>query len=288
MPGLTGHLMTIALIFFLVLPLQAQETAPLLAGGDWSHERVAEGITLHRAAFEGTLFASNQYLCVLEVAPGARFDIVPAADETLETTTALAARSGAVAAVNGSFFNMRKPYGSVNYLRVDGTFVSPNVLRGIRKSSRSLQQTGAVATWQGDLYVLKGDALTRWESDIEAEDIVTTGPVLMIDGKPELVAKDGFNTNRHPRTAVGRRADGSVLLVVADGRHKQAAGLSMTELQQVMEALGCRDAINLDGGGSTAMVVQGTVVNHPCDNRQFDAAGERSVANAIVVTLPAL
>jgi len=116
---------------------------------------------------------------------------------------------------------------------------------------------------------------------------VTTGPVLMIDGKPELVAKDGFNTNRHPRTAVGRRADGTVLLVVTDGRHKQAAGLSMTELQQLMEALGCRDAINLDGGGSTAMVVNGTVVNHPCDNRQFDAAGERSVANAIVVTLPA-
>ena len=95
---------------------------------------------------------------------------------------------------------------------------------------------------------------------------------------------DKFNTNRHPRTAVGRRPDGTVLLVVADGRNAQAAGLSMSELQQVMAALGCRDAVNLDGGGSTTMVVRGQVVNHPSDNKQFDPAGERVVANAIVVT----
>ncbi|MCR5710669.1 MAG: phosphodiester glycosidase family protein, partial [Bacteroidales bacterium] len=49
-------------------------------------------------------------------------------------------------------------------------------------------------------------------------------------------------------------------------------------------ALGCRDAINLDGGGSTTMVVSGRIVNHPCDNRKFDPAGERSVANAICIS----
>lgn len=284
MSGLTGHLGCFLIALSLSLPLQAQD---LLSGGNWTREQVAEGVVLHRAAFEGNLFNANQYLCVLEVAPGARFDIVPAADGTLETTTALAARSDAAAAVNGSFFNMRKPYGSVNYLRVDGETISPNILQGIRKSRRSLQQTGAVATWQDGLYVLKGDALSRWESDIEAEDVVTTGPVLLVGGEPEPVSKDGFNTTRHPRTAVGRRADGTVLLVVADGRNALAAGLSMAELQQVMAALGCCDAINLDGGGSTTMVVHGAVVNHPCDNRQFDAAGERPVANAIVVTRPA-
>ncbi|MBQ5435486.1 MAG: phosphodiester glycosidase family protein, partial [Bacteroidales bacterium] len=112
-----------------------------------------------------------------------------------------------------------------------------------------------------------------------------TGPMLLVGGECEPVTKDGFNTARHPRTAVGRRTDGTVVLVVADGRNELAAGLTMAELQQVMAALGCRDAINLDGGGSTAMVVRGQVVNHPCDNKQFDAAGERRVANAIVVTL---
>ena len=266
----------------------AQEKAPLLAVGDWSQEVVADGITLHRAAFEGNLFEANQYLCVLEVAPGLRFDIVPTDDKTLELTSALAARHGAVAAVNGSFFNMRAPYGSVNYLRVDGDELAPNARDSYenRGRGRSTRQTGAVATLQGGLYVLKSDDLARWEHDIEAEDVVTTGPMLLIAGSIEPVRADKFNTNRHPRTAVGRRADGTVLLVTADGRNSQAAGLSMTELQQVMVALGCIDAINLDGGGSTTMVVRGQIVNHPCDNKQFDAAGERPVANAIVVTLP--
>ena len=108
------------------MPLRAQEVTGLLGGGSWSREEVAEGIVLHRAAFEGNLFDANQYLCVLEVAPGARFDIVPSDEEKLELTSALAARYGAVAAVNGSFFNMRAPYGSVNYLRVDGDELAPN------------------------------------------------------------------------------------------------------------------------------------------------------------------
>ncbi|MBR3450217.1 MAG: phosphodiester glycosidase family protein [Bacteroidales bacterium] len=282
MPGLTGQLIAVVL-FLLSFPLQAQD---VLSSGNWTREQVADGIVLSRAVFEGNLFGSNQYLCVLEVAPGARFDIVPAEEGTLETTTALAVRTGAVAAVNGSFFNMRKPYGSVNYLRVDGTEVSPNVLRGVRNTRRTLQQTGAVATWEGSLYMLKGDVLARWERDIEAEDIVTTGPMLLVGGECEPVKKDGFNTARHPRTAVGRRADGTVVLVVADGRNELAAGLTMAELQQVMAALGCRDAINLDGGGSTTMVVRGAVVNHPSDNGQFDVDGERPVANAIVISLP--
>ena len=272
------------LLVLSITSLQAQE-AELLWRGTWSHEVVADGIVLHEGAFEGNLFGANQYLCVLEIAPGARFDIVPAEQHTLETTTALAARHEAVAAINGSFFNMRAPYGSVNYLRVDDVELAPNAYDSYENGDggRSTRQTGAVATFEGGLYVLKADGLSRWERDIEAEDVVTTGPVLLVDGEAEPVVKDRFNTNRHPRTAVGRRSDGTVLLVVADGRNSAAAGLSMVELQQVMVALGCRDAINLDGGGSTTMVVRGAVVNHPSDNNRFDAAGERPVANAVVV-----
>lgn len=286
-PGLTGNFIALVVLFLSVLPLQAQETE-LLWAGEWQHEGVAEGITLHRAAFTGSLFDANQYLCVLEVAPGARFDIVPSDEKTLELTSVLAARYGAVAAVNGSFFNMRAPYGSVNYLRVDGDELAPNALDSYenRGKGRSTRQTGALATLQGNLYILKSDDLARWEHDIEAEDVVTTGPMLMIDNFVEPVRADKFNTNRHPRTAVGRKADGTVLLVTADGRNSQAAGLSMAELQLVMIALDCVDAINLDGGGSTTMVVRGTVVNHPSDNNQFDPAGERPVANAILVRLP--
>lgn len=277
---------SLAVLFLSVLPMRAQETE-LLWTGEWHHEVVAEGITLHSAAFNENLFGANQYLCVLEVAPGARFDIVPAGERTLEKTTALAGRYDAVAAINGSFFNMKAPYGSVNYLRVDGEELAPNAYDAYendRPNGRSVRQEGAVATFEGAMYVLKSDDLARWEHDIEAEDVVTAGPVLLVGGVDETLVKNDFNTRRNPRTAVGRKADGTVLLVVADGRNRAAAGLSMRELQQVMAALGCIDAINLDGGGSTTMVVRGEVVNHPSDNRKFDPAGERPVANVILVT----
>jgi len=275
---------TVVVALSVWMPARAQ-VADLLAGGDWSKVVVADGIVLHQASFTGSLFDANQYLCVLEVAPGARFDIVPAAEKTLAKTSEIAEREGAVAAINGSFFNMRAPYGSVNYLRVDGQELAPNAYDAYENTSggRSIRQTGAVATFRGDMYVLKGDVIARWERDIEAEDVVTTGPMLLIGGEPEGIVVNDFNTRRNPRTAVGRRSDGTVLLVVADGRNKEAAGLSMLELQLVMLALGCEDAVNLDGGGSTAMVVRGEVVNHPSDNRRFDADGERPVANAIVV-----
>ena len=271
------------------LSLNAQENTSLLSGGAWSKEQVADGVKLLRASFDGNLFETNQYLCILEIAPGARFDIVPAADRTLEKTSALADEYGAVAAVNGSFFIMKEPYGSANYLRVDGVEVSPNTLDSYENpgSGRSTRQRGAVATWHGDLFVLKSDELRSWEHIIAAEDVVTTGPMLLIDGQDDPMVVDKFNTTRNPRTAVGRRADGTILLVVVDGRNAMAAGLTMFELRQVMAALGCRDAVNLDGGGSTTMVVRGQVVNHPSDNREFDAEGERVVANAIVVSIPA-
>jgi exopolysaccharide biosynthesis protein len=286
MPGLTRNLIAIVISLLLSLPLHAQE-AELLWVGEWHHEPVAEGITLHRAAFNENLFAANQYLCVLEVAPGVRFDIVPSAEKTLARTSDIADNCGAIAAVNGSFFNMSAPYGSVNYLRVDGQELAPNAYDAYendRPNGRSVRQEGAVATFNGAMYVLKSDDLARWEHDIEAEDVVTAGPVLRVGGEDEPLVKNDFNTRRNPRTAVGRRADGTVLLVVADGRNREAAGLSMRELQQVMAALGCVDAINLDGGGSTTMVVHGEVVNHPSDNRKFDPAGERPVANAVIVT----
>ena len=97
-----------------------------------------------------------------------------------------------------------------------------------------------------------------------------------------------FVSGRHNRTAIGLKPDGTVVLLVADGRSKGVAeGLSLTELTLIMRWLGCCDAVNLDGGGSSTMYVRGKgeggIVNHPSDNGRFDAQGERPVANAILV-----
>jgi hypothetical protein len=89
-----------------------------------------------------------------------------------------------------------------------------------------------------------------------------------------------FGASRHPRSAVGFSRDSSTLYLVAvDGRQTSSAGMSLVELAQALISLGVYDALNLDGGGSTALVVGDSVVNHPSD-----ATGERAVGDALVIT----
>ncbi len=92
---------------------------------------------------------------------------------------------------------------------------------------------------------------------------------------------------KNPRTAIGVRRDGSILLVVVDGqRHERSSldapaldgGATIEELRDVMLALGATDAMNLDGGGSSTLVINGHVINTPSD-----LSGERPVGDAIVV-----
>jgi len=243
-----------------------------------------DGIVFNNYLFEGNLFESNQCISVLEIPSGFNFDVVTAPDGTLVWTSLLSIGANAVAALNGSFFNMRPPYGGVTYTRVDGTIVAENN-KDVPTSfwSRSIRQNGAVAILDGELYVVKADELRNWEKYIFSEDVLTSGPILLVNGVKEPQAPDKFNTTRHPRTAVGKRSNGTVVFVVVDGRLSEAAGVSTTELSLIMSWLGCRDALNLDGGGSSTMVFDGNIVNHPSDNKNFDHQGERVVANAIVV-----
>jgi exopolysaccharide biosynthesis protein len=75
-----------------------------------------------------------------------------------------------------------------------------------------------------------------------------------------------FVAGRQPRTLAGVRPDGTLLLVTVDGRLPGwSVGMTLPEAARLMRSLGARDALNLDGGGSTTMVVRGEVVNRPAD-----------------------
>ena len=108
-------------------------------------------------------------------------------------------------------------------------------------------------------------------------------PALLRDGAPILAEQTvgaSFSTARHPRTAIGWTPDDRLLLVVVDGRQPEwSAGMSLDEMTWLFQSLGASDALNLDGGGSTAMVVRGSVVNRPSDRE-----GERAVGNALALT----
>jgi len=89
-----------------------------------------------------------------------------------------------------------------------------------------------------------------------------------------------FSTTRHPRTGVGFSRDSSTLyLITVDGRSESSSGMSLAEFASLMQALGVAQGLNLDGGGSTTLVIRGQVVNHPSDS-----TGERKVGNVLLVT----
>jgi hypothetical protein len=103
-------------------------------------------------------------------------------------------------------------------------------------------------------------------------------PWIEANTKTESISLD-FLTRRHPRTFVGISPDSAtVCLCVVDGRQEASVGMSFEEMAEFLSSLGMWQAVNLDGGGSTTMIVSGRIVNSPSDK-----TGERPVANALVV-----
>src|SRR5690606_9455579 len=121
--------------------------------------------------------------------------------------------------------------------------------------------------------------------------VVNGGPELVRDGRRHVTVAaagmvDAYNPRlyygwahkRNPRPLAGGDARGRLVLVTADGRSTDALGLSIPEAADVAVGLGLREALNLDGGGSTAMVAEGRLLTVPSD-----AAGERPVGDAVLV-----
>jgi hypothetical protein len=121
--------------------------------------------------------------------------------------------------------------------------------------------------------------------------IVNGGPVLVRNGRVHVTPQRdgfvrptepsfyyGFSAKRNPRTIAGVDAHGRTILATADGRSTASLGLSITETGDVARALGMVEGLNLDGGGSTTMVIDGAVINQPSD-----ATGERPVGDALLI-----
>ncbi len=117
------------------------------------------------------------------------------------------------------------------------------------------------------------------------EDVTNGVPQLIKNGKIDITweqekASKSFFETRHPRTAVARLKDGKFLMLTVDGRSESSGGISLQDLAEYLITLGAADAMNLDGGGSTTMFLDGKIVNHPSDKE-----GERKVGDALLVTL---
>lgn len=136
-----------------------------------------------------------------------------------------------------------------------------------------LSGVGAGATaiselwWQATAGALFGNLEMRIDVDGSPTQALGGTPVLLDDGnRVPLHGNRDLLHNRHPRTAVARTADGTVLLVTVDGRQPGASiGMTLPELVELLEAMGAVEALNLDGGGSSTFVADGIMVNHASD-----------------------
>jgi hypothetical protein len=152
------------------------------------------------------------------------------------------------------------------------------LVRGGAAAWGARRAAGDTVHWQARVLVADGSGAER-----EAQEAVGGFPALLFGGRDVLglqIVRRAFGDARHPRTAVGWTADGARLFLVAvDGRSEASDGMTLPELVALFRRLGASDALNLDGGGSTALVVRGRLMNTPSDDD-----GERAVGNALVLT----
>ncbi|MGE3954011.1 MAG: phosphodiester glycosidase family protein [Parachlamydiales bacterium] len=182
--------------------------------------------------------------------------------------SALAAE--ALAGVNGGFF---KEDGSpAGGLKREGEWIAlPHLPRG-------------AVGWEGErIHFAPGLPTEIWSL---YPNVLQGTPLLIREGQPiwdytgEAITNPTFISGRHARTAIGELWDGTRLLLVVDGSQPGfSEGLTLKELTLLLLDLGCRNALNLDGGSSSTLVIRGQVVNQPCTLFSW----EKPVGDALLV-----
>lgn len=201
--------------------------------------------------------------------------IRPAKAPTRDTVSNLARRYGAIAGVNGGFW--KENGDPVGVLKIGDHWY------GTITKSR-----GAIGWLQDGTQVLidRFNNSTNWR---QLDYIVGGTPLLVRNGKliddySSEKTSESFLTKKHARTAVGIKSNGDWVFVVVDGLcFSLTGGMTMTELGTLMLNLGCINAVNLDGGGSSTMVINGLVVNQPCGSVRESGKRVEAVSDAILI-----
>jgi len=199
-------------------------------------------------------------------------------------TSEAARAEQAIAAINGSFFDVVKG-NSVCYLKV-----GKQVIDTTTAFEFSERVTGAIFGKNGQIKIKPWAKANEKLKYNPKETILASGPLMLNEGKVCDFSKCNkkFIETKHPRSAIAITRDGKLILITIDGRFpKQAEGINIPELTHLLKVLGGKYALNLDGGGSATIwtkdAPENGVLNTPYDNKKFDHYGERAVANLIVI-----
>ena len=225
-----------------------------------------------------------------------------------ETLSEFSDNLNASIVVNGGYFILDKhPTDHVGLLMSNNIIYSPAITSVLRGSTRYYLTRSALGIHDDNHIDIawiasRNDSVYEWHAPVlnqqnipqssldysqavpwNVRDALQAGPVLITDGEINITVDEEVFfaseiTNIHPRTAAGYTSDGRFILMVVDGRQASSRGVYLQELAVMMDNLDCVEAINLDGGGSSGMVVNGKILNRPTGT-----TGQREVMSAIAV-----
>lgn len=193
-----------------------------------------------------------------------------------ETTSAIIKAFNGIAGVNGGGFT---DTATGKAFVGTGAFPEGIVVSGGNVISSDVKETEkfeAIAFNKNGTLIVGKHTLNNLLSQ-GVQEALSFNKTLIINGVGQVKGdgSDGIN----PRTAIGQKKDGHILLVAIDGRSGFKQGATLKELQDVLLQEGAWNAANLDGGSSTTMYYNGEVINNPSDS-----SGERTIATALYVT----
>lgn len=254
-----------------------EQTLPLTRNTSWRREEAR---------------TSDEYALINEldvaIAPDVRFGVAHANDSltTVEDPVAMAKRKGALALINGGFFQAKG--GPLGLVIDQGRLLVPHVARRPPRTAVGFTATGDVLMNRvevKDNLPRAIDGASDWSRVLWA---LGGGPRLVRDGRvalttdEEALGKSGNDiTRKAGRTAVGRLRNGHLLFVTISGyEDNHSQGWQLPRLAAWFIARGATDAMCLDGGGSVAMVLDGVLVSRP----PMGSSWQRKVANGLMVT----
>ena len=175
----------------------------------------------------------------------------------------LSKQYGTRASINAGFFGITNPGRGypIGALKINGNLIS-----------EAHDGRGCLA-WNNDdeavFKVVYSEEINQWD---DMENIIQAGPLLLDEGFASTIPEN-FNNSltsvRHPRSAVGLNANGDWVFILVDGRNgMHASGATITELTDILRAQGVLYALNLDGGGSSEIIINGKIYNSPSDGKE--------------------
>lgn len=293
----------------------------------WKKTIVKEGIVYWEFRGFEKISGAQQFIHVADIDLTKGYKFIVGYDGEKHVCSDIHQKTNAIVSINGGYETSSifiKYKGSVRHNIENNKINGTDELNWKNDGAICIDKTGAVSivnsmcSKEGQEGVSQyGEALSEQRSFyrsgkemVAMENIISSGPLLIYQGKrwgetfvPSTMSYATYNALpsenpyhhqgvRHPRTAIAICSDGRLILLVADGRYSSICnGFSAKELTQfLVKNFNPVYALNMDGGGSSTMCVNGLgderthVVNYPCDNSKADHDGERSVRTFFCVT----